>query len=158
MFGYQLVIMSLTQANQEEQIIQYLITGDLRGIKLLRKYYASSLYGMIMRMRSCPVQSTEILESVLNKINTDIRSFTNNTRFFTWVMQVARKLAIAYGEVSISPSDQPGHRQDTAFSLVVHRGFSLVQAAAVLKISTQQVAVNIRIGLKESAIKVINLE
>lgn len=153
LFGYQLVIMFVIKTNKETQIIRYLISGDIRGKKLLRKYYAPSLYGMMIRMRSCPNQSMEILESALNKIYSDISSFTdNNIGFFTWVMQVGRKLAIAYGAVSLSPIELSNHRKDTVYSLVMHRGFSLLQAAAVLKISAQQVAMNIRKGLKESAL------
>jgi DNA-directed RNA polymerase specialized sigma24 family protein len=90
---------SLIKASEEGETIQYLVVGDPRGEKLLRKYYGASLYGMIARMRSCPIQSNEILQSTFSKIQTDIGRFSGKLSFFTWMMQVARRLSIDYGKL-----------------------------------------------------------
>lgn len=145
--------MSSIKASREVQTIQYLIIGDPRGEKLLRKYYGASLYGMIIRMRYCPIQSTELLESTIAKIQTDIGKFSSNLSFFTRLMQIARKLSVEYGEVTATPIEQLGGKTDSAFSLVMHQGLNLIQAAAILEVNTQQVAHELRMGLQEFTVK-----
>jgi len=140
----------LIKASEEAQTIQYLVVGDPRGRKLLRKYYGSPIYGMITRMRSCPIQSADLLESTFSKIQNDIGRFSGNLSFFTWIMQVARNLSIGYGEVTATPTDQLDGTSETAFSLVMHRGFTLAQAAVILGVGMPQVSKNLRIGIKQA--------
>ena len=82
-------------AMSEETLVALLRTGDRSAVGVLYDRYATALYGVIIRV----VRSEEIAEDLLQE--TFIRIWTSfgsyddaKGRLFTWMMRVARNMAL----------------------------------------------------------------
>lgn len=79
----------------EEELVSLLVRKDMKGIEILYDNYSSALYGVIYRI----TQSDEIAEDVLQ--DTFLKIWNNFSqydaakgRLFTWMLNIARNLAI----------------------------------------------------------------
>ncbi len=82
---------------EENELVAWLRSGDSDAVGLLYDRYASPLYGVIFRI----VQSDELAEDILQEAFIKIwRSFPqydeSRGRLFTWLINIARNLAIDY--------------------------------------------------------------
>jgi RNA polymerase sigma factor (sigma-70 family) len=80
---------------EEEELVRLLTQQDRKAIEILYDNYSTALYGVIHRI----VQSDEIAEDLLQETFVKIwKSFSmynaSKGRLFTWIMNIARNLAI----------------------------------------------------------------
>jgi RNA polymerase sigma factor (sigma-70 family) len=80
---------------EEEELVRLLSTQDKKAVGILYDNYSTALYGVIHRI----VQSEEIAEDTLQEAFVKIwKTFgmydSSKGRLFTWIMNIARNLAI----------------------------------------------------------------
>ena len=79
----------------EEELVLALQRHDKIGAEALYDMYSGSLYGVIFRIVNDTATAEDVLQEVFVKIWHSAASYnTNKGRLFTWIVNIARNLAI----------------------------------------------------------------
>lgn len=97
-----------TKHTPEDQIIKAILAKDKLALLHLYDKYSHILNGEIYKIVSDECLSSEILQDVFLKVWTDISTYSSkNERFFTWILNISRQMAIArspYNKSCVSDS------------------------------------------------------
>lgn len=81
----------------EQQIVQFLSTGNRKAIDLAYENYGKALYGIILRIVRSEEVAEEILQDVFVKIWINAESYNRKKgRLFTWFVNIARNASIDF--------------------------------------------------------------
>ncbi|MBK8698784.1 MAG: sigma-70 family RNA polymerase sigma factor [Saprospiraceae bacterium] len=87
--------MSLIRENTDDVITSLLSSGNEQGIRLLYRYYADTMYGIIHRILPVEAEAREVLNDVFLKVYDNIAYYdASKSKLFTWMARIARNAAI----------------------------------------------------------------
>lgn len=84
-----------TQTLFVKELVQRLQAKEIKALEILYDYYRGALFGIILRMVKSNVIAEEVLQDTFVKIWQNIDKYdARKGRLFTWMMKIARNLAI----------------------------------------------------------------
>jgi RNA polymerase sigma-70 factor (ECF subfamily) len=115
-----------TETVAENRLVQYLQSQDERGLELLYKAYSATLYGVILRIVKQELLAEEILQECMVKVWASFHLYdVNKGRLFTWLINIARHLAIDQIRTRTYLNQLKSQSLETSsqISRMVHSGF-----------------------------------
>jgi RNA polymerase sigma-70 factor, ECF subfamily len=86
-----------SKANNENEWVEHLLSGDTRRFGLLYDRFSSSLYGVICKIVNDERIAEDIIQEAFVKIWTNASNYNpQKARLFTWILNIARNTAIDY--------------------------------------------------------------
>jgi DNA-directed RNA polymerase specialized sigma24 family protein len=141
----------LQQVEPETELIDCLHNGNEEGIAKLFDHYAPAMLGVIYRITGDREKSENLLPSVFIRMQFEKDSFDpGKTRLFTWMLAIARKIALESLEASRPGEIRQGETSvgnTTALDLVYLKGYSPDRAAQALGLSTTDLKKQLRMEL-----------
>lgn len=85
----------MATAAHETKIIDFLKSGDQRGIPLLYKHYSNAIYGIIIRMVNNEEVAQEVMQDVFVKAWKYADKYdAKKGKLYTWLAQIARNSSL----------------------------------------------------------------
>lgn len=79
----------------EKELIDLFVARDIRGLEYLYDHYGAGLYGVILRIVGNQTQAEELLQESFLRIWERVQHYDPaKGRLFTWMLNIARNLAI----------------------------------------------------------------
>lgn len=85
----------MAAAAHEIQIVDYLHSGDRRGMPLLYKHYSNAIYGIVIRMVKNEDVAQEVMQDVFVKAWKHADKYdAKKGRLYTWLARIARNSSL----------------------------------------------------------------
>lgn len=135
---------------KEQHVLVDLIKKKQKsGYNIFYKQYAPVLYGTIVNIVQDRCLAEKLLKETVVNIWRKIDEFNDEKcTFFTWMLNVARELCFKTVESSLPSVPLKGHTSEMAADLVLLYGLSYEETARQMSLSTEQIKVMVRKGLK----------
>ena len=89
--------MTVVVENKEKELVEHLLSKDIKRFCFVYDYFSSSLYGLINKIVKHDELAEDILQEVFLKIwNGSSQYDPKKSRLFTWMLNIARNTSIDY--------------------------------------------------------------
>ncbi len=142
---------SVVILSSQEKLVTAIRKGDLASYSHLYDTYSEALFGVICRKCSNVKIAEEILLQSFIKIREGMSAFDNTKQhLLPWMLSIARSVAIEVHkkntEIQKPSSNVSGN---TPLSLVYLDGYTLEEAAEILKISAKSLKIKLANEIKQ---------
>ena len=133
----------------DRTIVTLIRKGDHSACRVVYDKYAPLLYGIIYRIVKDQTVAENLLADTITKVLKNQVSYDpEKLSLCTWMMNIARNLAIDKTNGSQHPANKPGSHN--LLELVLTNGMNIDQAAACMRISVTDALRKFREELKHS--------